>query len=121
MYSTDLSLTLRSHCCLTWLHSAHFCIKQTLFSHYCTSQLNSTKLSLFIHSTDKALTVNICYWAFKVHSAVFLLFFSFLKVILSHASTILFFLCLLQTLLSFLTVIIVHQSSILLFSCILPT
>ena len=79
MYSTDLAVTLRSHCCLTLLHSALFCIPQTLLSHNCTSKLNSTELSLFIHYTDKALTVNIYYWAFKVHSAVFLLIVLILK------------------------------------------
>ena len=70
LYSTDFALTLWSQCYLTWLHSALFCIPQTLFSHYCTSELNCTELSLFIHSTDNSLTVNIYYWASKVHSAL---------------------------------------------------
>ena len=68
MYSTDLAVTLKNHCCLTWLHSALFCIPQTLLSHNCTSKLNSTELSLFIHSTDTALTT-LSFYSFHRHGS----------------------------------------------------
>ena len=80
MYSTDLAVTLRSHCCLTWLHSALFVFHRlcsVIIAHPSSPQLNS--LFLFITQTRLSLSTFII-----GHSRYILLYFCSLFSFFSH-------------------------------------